>query len=490
MRTLKRREFLHAGALALGGAFLTSRLAFARTGNAKSRFVFIVMRGALDGLAAAPPYGDSDYAALRRELALKAPGTPGGALPLDGFFGLHPSLAFLHDAYTARELVVLHAIASPYRERSHFDGQDVLENGSPQAHAEQTGWLNRALASLQPAHGQSKELGVALGQNIPLVMRGPASVTSWSPSKLAALDEDTLERITDLYAGDPLLAARLADALAADAIVDSAGSPMRPVAFAEAPEASDPTAQITTARAATAGAAGQTPQVGAARVATPAAAGQTPQVAAARATTPAPSATTPAPSVADSRANATTNISSQPGLQRAKPMRYAELVRATAGFLRRDDGPQVAVFDTTGWDTHANEGSAEGQLAGRLAALDVGLRTLKAELGPTWADTVVLLATEFGRTAATNGTRGTDHGTAAAAFLLGGAVEGGRVLADWPGLSARALYQGRDLKPTTDLRSVLKGVLSEHLLVPSSVLEASVFPNSANARPIKGLLRA
>ena len=444
MRTLKRREFLHAGALALGGAFLTSRLAFARTGNAKSRFVFIVMRGALDGLAAAPPYGDSDYAALRRELALKAPGTPGGALPLDGFFGLHPSLAFLHDAYTARELVVLHAIASPYRERSHFDGQDVLENGSTQAHAEQTGWLNRALASLQPAHGQSKELGVALGKNIPLVMRGPASVTSWSPSKLAALDEDTLERITDLYAGDPLLAARLADALAADAIADSAGSPMRPVAFTEAPGAS-------------------------------AAAG----------------ATTPAPSVADSPANATTNISSQPGLQRAKPMRYAELVRATAGFLRRDDdGPQVAVFDTTGWDTHANEGSAEGQLAARLAALDAGLRTLKAELGPTWADTVVLLATEFGRTAATNGTRGTDHGTAAAAFLLGGAVEGGRVLADWPGLSARALYQGRDLKPTTDLRSVLKGVLSEHLLVPSSVLETSVFPNSANARPIKGLLRA
>src|SRR5712691_6252447 len=149
------------------------------------------------------------------------------------------------------------------------------------------------------------------------------------------------------------------------------------------------------------------------------------------------------------------------------PCATPKLVRATAGFLRRDDGRQVAVFDTTGWDTHANEGSAEGQLAGRLAALDAGLRTLKAELGPTWDDTVVLLATEFGRTAATNGTRGTDHGTATAAFLLGGAVQGGRVLADWPGLSSRSLYQGRDLKPTTDLRSVLKGVLSEHLRVPS-----------------------
>ena len=177
-------------------------------------------------------------------------------------------------------------------------------------------------------------------------------------------------------------------------------------------------------------------------------------------------------------------------MRAAQPMRYTEVVRAAAGFLRRDDGPQVAVFDTVGWDTHANEGNAEGQLAGRLAALDSGLRTLKEELGPTWADTAVFLATEFGRTAATNGTRGTDHGTATAAFLLGGAVQGGRVLADWPGLSTRSLYQGRDLKPTTDLRSVLKGVLSEHLLVSSNALETSVFPNSATARPIKGLLRA
>jgi uncharacterized protein (DUF1501 family) len=447
MRTLKRREFLHAGALALGGTFLTSRLAFARTDNTKSRLVFIVMRGALDGLAAAPPYGDSDYAGLRRELALKAPGSPGGALPLNGFFGLHPSLTFLHDSYTARELVVFHAIASPYRERSHFDGQDVLENGSTQAHAVQTGWLNRALASLQSGHGQSKELGVALGQNIPLVMRGPASVTSWSPSKLAALDDDTLERITDLYAGDPLLAARLADALAADAIADSAASPM---------------------------------QAAAAMANTPAAPMQASAIAAADMSATATHAAVTA------AANAPPN---QPLPQRAKPMRYTELVRAAAGFLRRDDGPQVAVFDTTGWDTHANEGNAEGQLAGRLAALDAGLRTLKEELGSTWADTAVVLATEFGRTAATNGTRGTDHGTATAAFLLGGAVQGGRVLADWPGLSARSLYQGRDLKPTTDLRSVLKGVLSEHLLVSSSALETSVFPNSADARPIKDLLR-
>jgi len=427
---IKRREFLKAGALAMGGLFLTSSVSFARTNtNSKSRVVFILMRGALDGLSAAPPYGDPDYAGLRRELALHAPGSPGGALALNGFFGLHPSLAFLQESYSARELIVFHAIASPYRERSHFDGQDVLENGSLRPHGLPTGWLNRALASLQSGHGQPRELGVALGQNVPLVMRGPASVTSWSPSKLAALDDDTLERITDLYSGDPLLGQRLADALAASAI-------------ANAPE-------------------------------------QGVQVAA-------------SPVIEQSAVNTDTHSTpaNQSLLQRAKPTRYTEIVHAAAGFLRREDGPQVAVFDTTGWDTHANEGNAEGQLAGRLAALDAGLRTLKEELGPTWSNTAVVLATEFGRTAATNGTRGTDHGTATAAFLLGGAVQGGRVLTDWPGLSGRVLYQGRDLKPTSDLRSMLKGVLSEHLLVPTAALEASVFPDSTEARSMKDLFRA
>jgi uncharacterized protein (DUF1501 family) len=171
------------------------------------------------------------------------------------------------------------------------------------------------------------------------------------------------------------------------------------------------------------------------------------------------------------------------------PARYTEVVHAAAEFLRRDDGPKVAVFDTTGWDTHANEGAAQGQLAGRLAALDAGLRKLKEQLGPVWNDTAVLLATEFGRTAAINGTRGTDHGTGTAAFLIGGAVKGGRVMADWPGLSAHALYQGRDLMPTLDLRSVLKGVMQEHLLVPSRALDSTVFPDSSAAKALTGLVR-
>jgi uncharacterized protein (DUF1501 family) len=142
-----------------------------------------------------------------------------------------------------------------------------------------------------------------------------------------------------------------------------------------------------------------------------------------------------------------------------------------------------------GWDTHANEGGAQGQLAARLAGLDAGLRSLKEDLGPVWRDTVVMIATEFGRTAAVNGTRGTDHGTAAAAFLLGGAVHGGRVIADWPGLSERALYQGRDLAPTMNMHSALKGVLADHLAVPTRALDTAVFPDSAAAKPLQGLLR-
>ena len=217
MTRLDRRQFLTATALAAGGALMTSRLAFA-SANTSSRFVFIILRGALDGLTAVPPYGDSDYARLRREIAVPAPGSANGVIKLDNLFGLHPNLRFLGDSYAARELVVFHAVASPYRERSHFDGQDVLENGFVRPHASQSGWLNRALAAVPVS--SRKELGVALGQNVPLVMRGPAAVASWSPSKLAALDEDTLERITDLYSRDPLLSKRLADALSADAIAN------------------------------------------------------------------------------------------------------------------------------------------------------------------------------------------------------------------------------------------------------------------------------
>ena len=418
---LTRRSFLEASVFAGASTVVASRFALANAPT-DARFVFVLLRGALDGLSAVPPVGDPDYANLRGQIALARSGE-GAALPLSGPFALHPALTFMHASYQARELAVLHAVATPYRERSHFDAQNILESGDMHPHGSTSGWINRALASLPAA--KSREAGVALGANVPLAMRGPAEVASWSPTKLAALDEATMQRVQDLYARDPLLSKRLADALASDAIANEAQA----AANGEAEPSMDMKAGVVDA-------------------------------------------------------------GSDERLKRNYNARYAETARAAAGFLKRDDGPRVAMFDTTGWDTHANEGGAQGQLALRLRALDAGLAALKESLGPVWRKTVVLVATEFGRTAAINGTRGTDHGTGAAAFLLGGAVAGGRVIADWPGLARGSLHENRDLKPTRDLRTVMKGVLHDHLGVSASALEGKVFPDSGTAQPLAGLVRA
>ncbi|MGA8709385.1 MAG: DUF1501 domain-containing protein, partial [Steroidobacteraceae bacterium] len=354
---MHRRNFLQLG-VATGGSAMCARFAFAAPAATDARFVFIIQRGALDGLSAVPPYADPDYARLREQLSIEAPGMAAGALALDGHFGLNPGLAFVHECYGAREALIFHAVATPYRERSHFDGQDVLESGLLQPHASQVGWLNRAVAALPRNSRQGAELGLALGQNVPLVLRGPAPIASWSPSKLPEVDDDTLQRIADRYATDAVLSQRLSEALAADRIAsEGAGQPMSPT----------------------------------------------------------------------NDTDAMASAASMTAAARTGAGRYLETVHTAASFLAREDGPAVAVFDTTGWDTHFNEGGAQGQLTQRLGVLDGALRTLKNSLGPTWSRTVVLLATEFGRTAAANGTRGTDHGTGAAALLLGGAVRGGRV---------------------------------------------------------------
>ncbi|MEY2854069.1 MAG: hypothetical protein RL030_1201 [Pseudomonadota bacterium] len=407
----RRRLLGHALAsatLAATGGLSLTRVAFAAPCATDARFVLVILRGALDGLAAVPPVGDPDYARLRGALAMDAPGRGAGALPLDGTFALHPSLAFLHECWKEKSLCAVHAVATPYRERSHFDAQDVLESGMTRPHATTSGWLNRALAVMPPGCATGNK-GIALGANIPLVMRGPVEVASWSPSRLPQLDADTLQRLADLYAGDPILSVRLADARAA----------------------------------------GEMSEGGMAEEGT-----------------------------APGKGN---------GGRSGVDM---ETASSAARFLAQPEGPRIAVFDTTGWDTHANQGAGEGLLALRLATLDRSLQALRENLGETWRHTVVLVATEFGRTVAVNGTRGTDHGTGAAALLLGGAVAGGRVAGTWPGLSAGALYQGRDLAATTDLRAVIKGLLGEHLGISPEHLENQVFPDSRNSGVLKGLIRS
>ena len=167
---------------------------------------------------------------------------------------------------------------------------------------------------------------------------------------------------------------------------------------------------------------------------------------------------------------------------------FADSAGAAAKFLARDDGPRIGALAFDGWDTHADEGAASGHLALWLDALDGALAAVESGMGPAWQETVVTVVTEFGRTARINGTAGTDHGTATVALLAGGAVKGGRVISDWPTLKPTSLYEARDLKPTTDLRAVIKGVLSDHLGIGERVLAEAVFPDSAATRPLKGLV--
>src|SRR5271156_1502941 len=221
MDSSRRRFLLGTGALA-ASAMIPNAL-FARTGGS-SRLVVVILRGALDGLGAVPPYADPDYAKLHRELAIAAPGGPDGALALDNTFGLHPSLSFLHERYAAGELIVFDAVASPYRDRSHFDGQNVLENGLAKPIGTADGWLNRALAALPRGSGRPADRAVAISQNVPLILRGEAAVISKSPQATPDVDEDLLTRLADLYSKDDWFSARLSEAVQTEKMVDDSSN--------------------------------------------------------------------------------------------------------------------------------------------------------------------------------------------------------------------------------------------------------------------------
>jgi uncharacterized protein (DUF1501 family) len=385
----------------------------ARAEGRDPRFLVIVLRGALDGLALAAPVGDPDWVKLRGDNALVLDGkTP--ALPLDSFFALNPAMPNLYRLYKAEQATIVHAAATPYRERSHFDGQDVLESGVVRPGAIDSGWLNRALVQLAPdarVNPQGSK-AFAVGPVTPLVVRGSAPVMSWVPQYLVPASDDTQARLLDLYRHtDAKLAAALEGrkdliAVARSGAMDTMQPQDRPTAT---------------------------------------------------------------------------------GMARVREY-FADASGAAAKYLARPDGPRVGALSFFGWDTHANEGAASGQLAGFLGALDGAVASIERSMGSAWGETVVALVTEFGRTARINGTAGTDHGTGTVVVLVGGALKGGRVIADWPGLKPANLYEDRDLAPTTDLRAVLKGVLRDHLRLDEQALAASVFPGSADVKPMAGLL--
>ena len=387
----------------------------ARAEGRDPRLLVIVLRGALDGLGAVAPVGDPDWIALRGDRALLLDGKP-PALPLDSFFALNPAMPNLHRLYKAQQATIVHATATPYRERSHFDGQDVLESGIARPGAVDTGWLNRAL------------VGVDVGR----------------PGRSAR---------------QPCARRRLGDAAggarhgARDVVGAAKAAP------GQRRHTGPPARSLSAHRSEACGGARRR-GCGLPRLARTA-----PSDAAM-----ADGAALTAPGIAGVRAY------------------FAEAAGTAARFLARPDGPRVGALGFIGWDTHINEGAAAGQLANLLGALDGALAAIENNMGDAWRETVVAVITEFGRTARINGTNGTDHGTGTVAFLTGGALRGGRVVADWPGLKQAQLYEARDLKPTTDLRAVLKGLLRDHLRVEERALASTVFPDSADVTPIAGLV--
>lgn len=197
MQDLSRRHFLQGLGMFTLAASMPLRFAHAATASDK-RLLVVILRGAMDGLAAVVPYGDRAYADARGAMAL--PQNADTLLNLDGYFALHSALAPLLPLYQQKEMLILHATATPYRDRSHFDAQDLLENGTDKAHSLSTGWLNRAVSAMHGSHP-----AIALGASVPLVLRGDAKVTSWAPSLLPDVDEDFLSRVMHMYQNDPLL---------------------------------------------------------------------------------------------------------------------------------------------------------------------------------------------------------------------------------------------------------------------------------------------
>ena len=404
LHSATRRQLLLGSGTLFAWAFLP-KLALAE--GRDPRLLVIVLRGALDGLAAVAPVGDPDWVRLRGDKALTLGGkTP--ALPLDRFFAINAAMPNLHRLYHAGAATIVHAAATPYRERSHFDGQDVLESGLGKPGTADTGWLNRALAAMPAAGRAGTRDAFAVGPIAPLVVRGSAPVLSWTPPRLPPASDDTLTRLLDLYRHtDPALARALEERMGLAAIARAGGMD-----------------------------------------------GQQPRAA---------------------------------GILQVRAY-FAESAGAAAKFLARPNGPRIGALAFDGWDTHANEGADSGRLAALLAALDGAIAAIETEMKDAWRETVVAVITEFGRTARINGTDGTDHGTATVALLAGGALKGGRVISDWPGLKPANLHEGRDLKPTTDLRAVLKGLLKDHLRVDDATLASKVFPESAAVKPMTGLV--
>jgi uncharacterized protein (DUF1501 family) len=370
-----RRDTLRLLGLGAAAAVMP-RVAFAAA-NTDKRFVFFILRGGMDGLAAVIPVGDPGYARVRGEfLDQQSP------VMLDNVFGLHASLAPLKRFYDAGHLLPVHAVASSHRERSHFAAQDVLEAALARPNSTSSGWLNRLLAEHEAATGRKRQ-GLALGATMPFALRGPVQVDSSAPDKLPGAPAAFVDRMMALWSEDVVLGQALAD----HQMVAMEPKDMARFGSLQA---------------------------------------------------------------------------------------VVDLARIAAARLAQPNGPRIAVIEMNGFDTHSAEANRIRQ---QFDALSQALTALSDGLKPVWRETVIMAVSEFGRTVIPNGSGGTDHGTGGAGFLLGGAVKGGRVYADWPGLKQPQLYENRDLRPTLTMTALYKAVTAAHFGLDGAATMARLFPD-------------
>jgi uncharacterized protein (DUF1501 family) len=410
---MKRRDFIQSMALGASLVLPVSRSAWAATGDTPTRqkLVVVMLRGAVDGLNVVAPYGDANYLRLRPTIGLQAPGSAGGALDLDGYFGLHPALAMLQPLWQQKKLAFVHASGSPDITRSHFDAQDYMESATPGRKGTPDGWMNRMVTVLPGASTPSRALSI--GPTMPRILSG-ASAAINLPNGAAATRADVLDKpaiggaFDQLYAGDARFGRAYQDGRSAHKEVMDASMSKEMIA-------------------------------------------------------------------ADNGA--------------PLPNGFPDDAQRLATLMRNDPKVQIAFVALGGWDTHANQGAASGQLANRLAPLGQGLAVLAQRLGPMFDDTTVIVMSEFGRTARENGNGGTDHGHGNVMWVMGGGVAGGKVYGDWAGVGDAALNEGRDLPVTTDFRAVLAQVAERHMRLNDKQLSA-LFPALPQKAPGFQLIRA
>ena len=408
-----RRFFLRNSAIAMAGIgsapLWLKRAAYAgeQQGGRRKTLIAIFQRGAADGLNIIVPHAERSYYDLRPTIAIPRPSTKvagqESAIDLDGFFGLHPSLAELKPLWQQQRLAIVHAAGSPDSTRSHFDAQDYMESGTPGLKSTAGGWLNRALP---PETGKlSPVRAVSLGPSLPRTLRGVQNaIAVENLNNFTVRDAAASKMLQAMYSGTT------------DQVLNGAGR-----------ETFEAVALLQSIQ--------KTPYQ------------------------PAGGATYPRG-------------------------RFGDSMRQIAQLIKADVGVEVAFADIGGWDHHTNE---PGQLTNVLREFGNSLAAFHQDLGDQMEDVVVVTMSEFGRTARENGNRGTDHGHANVMFVMGGAVQGGKVYGKWPGLAPEQLNEERDLALTTDFRDVLGEAVYSHLGNHSI---DSVFPNYAGGpQHFRGLLR-